>query len=276
MFASVTTGTSTEGAGGRPGDAWRRALAEAAPPQHLVDAAPPRPQHLEPEMFRWRPGDEDGVPIRPSRRRVLEALPEGGTVLDVGVGGGRSSLPLGGRASRIVGVDRSEEMLASFEASARHAGIDARGVLGTWPAVAAEVEPADVVVCHNAVYGEEEIEPFFEALTTHARRRVVVEVSTVPPPWGLARVWKAVHGTERPTPPVADLLEGVLAAMGLVAGREDVVVPGQAREVTPERVAFARRRLYVGQERDEEIAELLRTLPPVDVTVAALWWPGAA
>jgi hypothetical protein len=130
-------------------------------------------------------------------------------------------------------------------------------------------------VCHNAVYGEEEIEPFFEALTTHARRRVVVEVSTVPPPWGLAR-WKAVHGTERPTPPVADLLEGVLAAMGLVAGREDVVVPGQAREVTPERVAFARRRLYVGEERDEEIAELLRTLPPVDVTVAALWWPGAA
>lgn len=187
------------------------------------------------------------MPVRPYRRRALEALPEGGTLLDVGVGGGRSSLPLGVRASRIVGVDRSGEMLGSFEASARDAGIDARGVLGTWP-----------------------------ALTGHARRRVVVEVSTVPPPWGLARVWKAVHGTDRPVRPVADLLQGVLAAMGIEAGREDVVVPGHARDVTPERVAFARRRLYAGEERDEEIADLLRTLPPVDVTVAAPWWPGAA
>lgn len=276
VFRAVTTETSTEVVDGRPGDAWRRALTEAAPPRELVEAAPPRPQHLETEMFRWRPGDEEGVPIRPSRRRALEALPEGGTVLDVGVGGGRSSLPLGVRASRIVGVDRSEDMLASFEASARDAGIDARGVLGTWPGVASEVEPADLVVCHNAVYGEGEIEPFLDALTGHARRRVVVEVSTVPPPWGLAQVWRAVHGTDRPVRPVADLLQGVLAAMGIEAGREDVVVPGQAREVTPERVAFARRRLYVGEERDEEIAELLRTLPPVDVTVAALWWPGTA
>ena len=214
--------------------------------------------------------------MRPSRKRELEVLRDGDSVLDVGVGGGRACLPLAPPAALLVGVDRSEDMLASFTASAAGVAVAARAVLGDWPEIGAEVEPADVVVCHNAVYGVEEIEAFLDALTTHARRRVVVEVSTVPPPWGLAPMWKAVHGTERPTRPVADLLQGVLAGMGVDAEREDTVVPGQVREVTPERVAFARRRLYVGEERDEEIAHLLRTLPPVDVTVAAVWWDGTA
>ena len=271
----MTTGTGTE-AGGRPGDAWRRALEDAAPPQELVDAAPPRPKHLEPEMFRWRRDDEEGLPLRPSRRRELEALGEGGSVLDVGVGGGRACLPLAPPATLLVGVDRSPEMLASFLAGAREIGVAARAVLGDWPDVGDEVEPADVVVCHNAVYGVEGIEPFLECLTASARRRVVVEVSTVPPPWGLAPMWKAIHGTDRPTRPVADLLQGVLAGMGLDAEREDTVLPGRVREVSPERVAFTRRRLLVGEDRDGEIEHLLRTMPPVDVTVAALWWPGTA
>ncbi len=89
-------------------------------------------------------------------------------------------------------------------------------------------------------------------------------------------MWEAIHGVARPDRVVADEIEGVIAALGIDAAREDVVLPPRPRDVTPDRVAFARRRLLVGPERDEEIAELLRTLPPLEHRVAAIWWPGTA
>lgn len=260
----------------RPGDRWREALRNAAPPQSVVDAAPPRPRFLEPERFRWDPAADAMQPELPSRRRALEALPQGGTVLDVGVGGGKASLGLAARAGLIIGVDVSEDMLASFEASAAAAGVASRGVLGPWPEVGADVEPVDVVVSNNALYGVEEIEAFLDALTTHARHRVVLDVSPEPPPPGIGPLWKAVHGQERPTRRIADDLHGVLVDMGVAVEREDAVVPARPRDVSPAGVAFMRRRLMVGEDRDPEIAELMRTLPQVDQVRVALWWPGGA
>lgn len=260
----------------RPGDRWRAGLRADAPPQPIVDAGPERPRFLDPELFRWRPEEEAARPPRPSRLRALEALPEGGTVLDVGVGGGASSLGLGPRAGLIVGVDHSEAMLASFAAGGEVAGAAVRPVLGTWPDVAGDVEAADVAVCHHAVYGTEEIEAFVAALTSHARRRVVVEVSAQPPTAGLHPLWKALHGVERPTRAVADELQEVLVAMGLAVEREDTVLAPRPREVTPRLVAHARQRLFVGEDRDPEIAELLRALPAAEHRVVALWWPGTA
>lgn len=215
-----------------------------------------------------------GQPVRPSRRRALEALPQAGTVLDVGVGGGASSLGLVPRAALITGVDPLEGMLASFEASGRAAGVATRAVLGAWPDVADQVDPADVAVCHHAMYGVEEIEEFVVALTERARYRVVLELSCLPPQSGLGPLWKALHGIELPERMVADEAEAVLVAMGLRVEREDIVLPPRPVEVTPGLVAFARRRLFVGEDRDDEIAELLRARTPQEQRVAALWWPG--
>lgn len=259
----------------RPGDAWRQGLRAAAAPEARRGGAD-RPFSLEPEMFRWRPDHDAEQPVRPSRLRALEALPQGGSVLDVGVGGGASSLGLASRAGLIVGVDRLEGMLESFEASARTAGVAVRSVLGTWPEAAAEVDDVDVAVCHHALYGAEDIEDFLDALTARARHRVVVEVSSHGPTSGLNPLWRAIHGEDRPDRAVADELEAVLAAMGFRATREDVVLPPAVREVTPQRVAFARRRLFVDEDRDEEIAQLLRDLEPRQHRIAALWWPGGA
>lgn len=245
-------------------------------PKDLVDAAPERTFRLDPALFRWRPDEDAKVAARPSRLRALEALPEGGVVIDVGVGGGASSLGLASKAGLIVGVDRSEGMLESFESSAADAGVKVRAVLGVWPEAASEVEPADVVVCHHAIYGVEEIEDFLTVLTERARHRVVLEVSSHAPPSGLGPLWKEIHGYERPDRIVADEVHAITQAMRFGVEREDIVVPPRAREVTPELVRFARRRLYVGEDRDAEIAELLRSRPTQEARVAALWWPGGA
>lgn len=214
--------------------------------------------------------------MRPSRRRALEALPPRGSVLDVGVGGGASSLGLAPKAALITGVDPLEGMLESFEASGRATGVAVRSVHGTWPEVADRVEAADVAVCHHAMYEVSQIEAFVEALTARARTRVVVELSERSPLAALNPLWRALHGIERPDPPVADEAQAVLVSMGLAVEREDVVLPPGTQAVTPEAVAAVRRRLYVGPERDPEIVEFLRARAPREQRVVALWWPGAA
>ncbi|MGI8807867.1 MAG: class I SAM-dependent methyltransferase [Acidimicrobiales bacterium] len=260
----------------RPADRWRELISGAAVPDDILERAPEREVTLEPERFRWRPDHDAAQPVRPSRRRALEALPEGGTVLDVGVGGGASSLGLVPRVGMIVGVDPIEGMLESFEASAREAGVATRTVLGSWPEVADQVGPADVAVCHHAVYRVVELEDFVSALTTRARHRVVLELSAHSPLAGLNPLWKAIHGIDRPDPLVADEAHEVLASMGIAVEREDIVLPPRAHEVTPELVAFARRRLYVGPEHDHAIEDFLRTREPQEQRVVALWWPGSA
>jgi SAM-dependent methyltransferase len=258
----------------RPGDTWRELLRRSAVPQAIIDASPEPDVALAPERFRWNPEEDARQPVRPSRRRALEALPEGGSVLDVGVGGGASSLGLVPRVGMIIGVDPMEGMLESFQASAREAGVATKAVLGGWPDVAAEVETADVAVCHHAVYRMAEIEDFVQALTDHARARVVVEVSDRSPLSSLDPLWKSIHGLDRPDWSVADELQAVLVAMAFDVGREDMLLPPRAQEMTPQLVEFCRRRLHVGPERDQEIEQWLHTRQPGEHRVVALWWPG--
>src|SRR6478752_7145999 len=112
---------------------------------------------------------------------ATDLLGSGGTLLDVGCGGGRSSLPLGAAATAVVGVDVQDAMLEQFAAAAVRRGIAATTVAGRWPDVAPAVDPADVVVCHHVAYNVPDIAPFLAALDDHARRGVVVEVTAVHP-----------------------------------------------------------------------------------------------
>lgn len=260
----------------QPSLRWREALGQWAIPEAIVEAAPERPWGFPPELFRWTPNEDRNSEMRPSRLRALEALPPGGSVIDVGVGGGASSLGLVPRVGLITGVDESDNMLRSFEEAARAAGVAARAVQGRWPEAADQVGPADVVVCHHVFYNVGDLEPFAAALTDHARLRVVVELTQHHPQSPLNALWKALHGLDRPTAPTADDAWAVLGAMGLEVHRTEIEVPPRWREVTPEVVAFARRRLCLGADRDHEIAVLLEEHGAQPQRVVALWWDGTA
>lgn len=266
---------------GRAARHWADALAAWAIPQEILDAAPERqPWRFSPEVFAWTPerAATEGPVVTPSRRRALEALGEGGTVLDVGAGGGRASLPLSPPATFVTAVDSSAELLEVFAEAADREGVDHRIVLGAWPEVAPEVAPADVVVCHNVAYNIADLPPFVRALSDHARRRVVLEVTVHHPASNLNEAWRALHGLERPTSPTADDAIAVLEEMGLEIRWEasERVVHAAGRD-RADMVAHARQRLCVGPERDAEIAELLGADAGRPLRrIVTIWWDGTA
>jgi len=264
---------------------WREALAEWAIPKGILERAPESPWHFPVKLFSARAEEATRMPPTFSNLRALEALPDGGIVLDVGCGGGAASLPLAARASRLIGVDSSAEMLSAFLDAARKAGVDAETVEGPWPEAADRTPVADVVVCHHVFYNAPNLTTFERRLTDHARSRVVVEMTIEHPQSSLNPLWAHFHGLVRPVRPTADDAVEVLREGGLQPRREDWSAPRPGGfETKSEAVAMVRRLLCLPAERDPEVERLLderwksaggRWGFP-DRPVATIWWDGAA
>ncbi len=267
-------------------DRWREQLAEWAVPDEILAKAPESPWGFATECFRRRGEAPPVLEPTPTTRRALEALPQGGTVLDIGVGGGATSLPLAARAGSIVGVDQQPDMLEGFLANAASAGVEARAVTGAWPDVSAEVEPVDVVVAGHVFYNIPALEPFARAMDAHARVRVVVELSERHPLDWMRDLWLRFHGLQRPDGPTVDDAVAVLDDLGFTTGREDRSVAGGSGgggfESREDAIHSIRKRLCLPAERDTEIADALGArlrqvdglwdVGPEERTVVTLWW----
>lgn len=256
---------------------WSEQLAGWGIPSAILDQAPESPWRHEPAAFAV-----DDLLDRDtnSSRWAREVLPPtGGTVLDVGCGGGRAALALVPPASELIGVDRSGAMLAEFVRAAAEAGVARRTVHGAWPEVAPHTPPADVVICHHVVYDVGDIIPFVLALTDHARLAVVVELPIRHPMSVWSPAWRHFWELERPDVPTHLDFLAVVRELGL--DPEVAVGPRRGRSraaADPRRLLpTARRRLCLGPDRDAELAAWLEEHPPEWVSeVATVRWPGEA
>jgi SAM-dependent methyltransferase len=196
-------------------------------------------------------------------------------VLDVGCGGGAAGLALVPPAGRVVGFDPSAELLALFTARAGESGVDHAAVEGRWPDDSATAPVADVVVCHHVAYNVPAIGAFAGALTGHARRRVVMELTDRHPRSGVNALWRHFWGLDRPSGPTAEDAVAALAEAGI---RPEVErSPRITRNVSrQDRVASVRRYLCLPAERDPEIDALLGPEPDLAGEFVTLWWTGGA
>lgn len=261
---------------------WRAALAEWAIPADILAAAPESPWQLRPHQFAARADRavHEEAPT-PSRARALEALPEGGTVLDIGAGAGAASLPLLGRAARLIAVDGDAAMLDELRARAP-AGVELTVVHGTWPDVAGSVDEADVVVCHHVAYNVPNLDVFVQRMTEKARHRVVLELTSMHPRSTQNFLWPIFHGIQRPERPTAGDAVEVIRACGLAPQveewqRREVLI---AAEELPELVASMRRYLCLTPDRDPDVARALEghlitrgeRVGLAALPVVTVWW----
>jgi hypothetical protein len=133
---------------------------------------------------------------------------------------------------------------------------------------------SDVVVCHHVVYDVQDIAPFIRALTSAARRRVVVELPPLHPLTWMAPLWLHFHGIARPTTPTADDLIAVVRETGV----SDIVVDRWTRTDPghPIDIALITRRLCLPESSEPAVAEIWATLPPAPRAVVTLSWEGQA
>ena len=206
------------------------------------------------------------------------------TVLDVGGGAGRYALPLALRCKHVTVVDPSPAMIAQFREGAKEAGIeDVSAVEAGWED--AKVEPADLVLCANVVYGVADIEPFLSKLDRSANERVAVVVFMDAPMSMLSPLWKAVHGEERIELPALPQLLPVLWEMGIFPNVEMVPATPRSMPNMDAAIGLARHMLHLqpGTEKDERLQKAARDMAvetPEGVTLrrqqarplGVVWW----
>lgn len=251
-------------------DTWARQLAEWAIPQEILDQAPREPFVFPPEMFAAPPVGAESASL--STRLATEAVGDGGSVLDIGCGGGAAAFALVPPATHLIGTDRQRDMTDLFARTAEERGISNETHPGSWPDVAAQVPVADVVVSHNVLYNVPDIVSFARAADAHARRRVVFEITEFHPQTIRKPLWKHFWDLDRPTGPTAAVAVEALAAAGLpVQSAASVATPRNDRLASSVDAAFWCRQLCLSQDRVDEVAELVATIefPKDRVTI---WW----
>lgn len=253
-------------------------------PEEIISAAPESPWGFPSELFVNRTTSALGRPLSLSHRTTLHALPQDGTILDVGVGGGAGSLPIAASASLISGVDSSQEMLGAFRLAAEQLGVNSETHLGAWPDISDEVAPVDVVVCHHVLFNVSDLEPFARALSGKARIRVVLEMTPTHPLSWMNDLWMLFHKLERPAGPTFEDAAEALRELGLPAqaavGDGPPVVSGFAARA--DAIALVRKRLCLRPDQDELLADALGdrlreqdglwSAAPLNHSVVTLWW----
>lgn len=160
----------------------------------------------------------------PLLKRLDGRVDEHTSVLDVGAGPGRHTIPLARLASRVTAVEPSDAMRQQLEANVEDAGLaNVRIVAAEWPDM--PVEPADVVVCSHVLYPVVEVEPFVRALDAATRRACYVVMRLGQREEAFLPLFEQVWGEPRALAPTALDLFAVCHQLGILANFE--VVPFQ-------------------------------------------------
>ena len=248
---------------------WREKLESWAIPQEIIDQAPESPWIHPAALFQV----PHVIEMSPSHDKAFEALPDNGSLLDIGCGGGIAAFAMGKKAGRVIGIDHQHQMLEMFTENSQSRNIDSVVHEGFWPAISNEVEVADVVAAHHVVYNVLEIVPFISAMNSHARKRVVIEMPQHHPLSNLNVAWKHFWNLDRPNKPTPKDLLNVLREMGITARLELWEGQMRADRDLEQAVEFTRIRLCLPPSRDGEVRDFLIDHPqPETRELATIWW----
>lgn len=252
-----------------PAEKWASDLSAWGIPQEILDQAPESPWIHPPAVFTL----PEVIANTPSHERAREVLPEGGSVLDVGCGGGIATFAIAPPAGTVVGVDHQQEMLDMFATTADERELQHQEIFGDWPAVADQAPVVDVVTCHHVVYNVADIAPFLLALDAHADKRVVIEMPQNHPLASRRGAWQHFWNIERPVNPTPQDLMAVLTDLGIQANLELWEGPNVKALTLEDEVRFLRIRLCLDSSKDAEIRDFIQAEPASPTrALATIWW----
>jgi SAM-dependent methyltransferase len=248
---------------------WRSQLAAWAIPKEILDQADETPWIHPPALFEIPATISDS----PSHQIARDALPDNGSVLDIGCGGGIAAFALVPPASFVFGVDHQLEMLEMFAKNAENRKVKSGVALGFWPEVESNTPTTDVVTAHHVLYNVPQIEEFIQRMNQHALKRVVIEIPTSHPLSNMSELWKYFWKIERPISPDYSNLIEVIIDLGFEPKFK--VWSGDMRvEANIDQAAeYMRIRLCLPKNKFSEVKEFMLTQQKQsNRELATIWW----
>ncbi len=179
--------------------------------------------------------------------QVLEPyLSPAKTLIDVGAGTGRHTMPLAERLEWVTAVEPSEGMRSHIVPRD-----NITVVASSWED--AEVAPADLVICSHVLYGVAEPAPFLTKMETAARERVFVMLRETDLPHPAAEIRRRLQGDAGPRLPRFSELFMLLLQMGVAPDVTFLRYPITTRYAGIEE-ALADSRALIGHGWDEAAA----------------------
>ena len=248
---------------------WRTQLANWAIPKEIIDQAEESPWIHPPAVFQV----PKNIEITHSHQVALEAISEGGSVLDIGCGGGVAAFALVPPAKLVIGVDHQQEMLDMFSENAFGRNVDCETFLGFWPDVTTDVPLADVVTAHHVLYNVAKVEDFLEQMDLHAKNRVVIEIPTSHPLSNMSQMWMHFWGLARPMEPTYFDLISIIKELGFEPNFK--VWHGELRSTidADQAAEYMRIRLCLPKSRLSEVKDFIANQGTSSTReIATIWW----
>jgi SAM-dependent methyltransferase len=131
---------------------------------------------------------------------VINEIKPNDTVLDIGAGTGRWTIPLAKVAFRITAVDPSEAMLEILKRNSVESGVTEKiDIINTnWEQ--AEVESCDFVICFHAMYMSFDFAGFIHKMEAHAKRRCYLGLRHFPIDGIIQELSLKINGSKHDSP----------------------------------------------------------------------------
>lgn len=239
---------------------WKAGLSAWALPEALLASADESPYGWPQELWKRRSQSEmTAAAPTPTATVVGRLLGLHGTLLDVGAGRGRASLPFAASGHRLVAVEPDADMARGLVEDAHSLGAAVELIPERWPDAADRLGPVDVALSAHVVYDVSDLTEFLSALHEVATVGVVLEMSDVHPWADLAPLYRAVHELDRPDgPSTEDLIDVVREELGVVPEVIRWERPGQLWFADwVELCDFYGRRLVMSKAKRHELKPLL-------------------
>jgi SAM-dependent methyltransferase len=124
---------------------------------------------------------------------VVNSLEPGSTVLDIGAGSGRWTIPLARRAQSVTAIEPADDMAAILRQNLNSAGLQNVNILqSTWEA--AETPVHDVTVCAHAMYSSPDLAAFVRKMEKLSRKACYLAIRLPPADGIMGELSQAIYG----------------------------------------------------------------------------------
>jgi FkbM family methyltransferase len=124
---------------------------------------------------------------------VVRSIDGEATVLDIGAGSGRWTIPLAGRAKGVTAVEPSAEMLEVLQDNIKSGSGNIRIIQSSWEE--AVVEAYDISVCAHAMYSSPDLASFVRKMEQHTRQTCYLAVRLLPVDGVISELHKSIYGS---------------------------------------------------------------------------------